>query len=179
MLFMMLPQLFCWPGDLPSNFSRYYFFSSNLRLQAQPLSRVWLPNYAQRPCLVKDRSFFQNVLSSKGYWVRNLPQGQIFPRVLHYISFSSRTVKARQKSFRPLLEATTAHSDHKRRRWIFHARSDFWWEKSCGGRLHKFTSVWVGNLSALAILASITGTTLFCVQRGECNGAVATGNWTW
>ena len=46
---------------------------------------------------------------------------------------------------------------------------------SCGGSLRKFTSVWVMDLSALEMLASITGFTLFCFQYEECNDAETIG----
>ena len=71
------------------------------------------------------------------------------------------------------------HSDCKWRRWIFHARSYFWQEKSCCGSPCKFTSTWVVDLSALALFASITCFILCCFQRGECKGAVATSGWSW
>ena len=48
-------------------------------------------------------------------------------------------------------------------------------EKSRGGSLRKCTSTQVVYLSALAMLASITGFILRCFQLGESNGAVATG----
>ena len=88
-------------------------------------------------------------------------------------------MKTKRESFRHLLEAAIAHSDCKRRSWIFLARSDFWWEKSRGGSLRKFTSMWVVGLSALTTFASIAGFILPCFQHGECNGTVATGGWSW
>ena len=103
------------------------------------------------------------------------------PNYVHEVLISTFlwTVKAKQKSFRHLLEVAAAHSDCKRWCWIFHARSDFWWEKLRGGGLCKFTSMWVVDLSALAMLASIIGFILRCFQRGECSGAVTTSSWSW
>ena len=57
--------------------------------------------------------------------------------------------------------------------------SNFWQEKSCGGSLRKYTSTQVVNLSALAMLASITSFILRCFQLGETNGAGATASWSW
>ena len=72
-----------------------------------------------------------------------------------------------------------AHIGHKQRRWIFCTRSDFWWGKSHGGSLCKCMSMQVVDLSALAMLASITGFILRCFQLKESNSAVATGGWSW
>ena len=78
--------------------------------------------------------------------------------------FFLQTMKAKPGSFHPLQKAAAAQSDYtcKRWCWIFCARSDFWNEKFCGGSLHKFTPMWVVDLSALAMLASITGFILRC-----------------
>ena len=95
------------------------------------------------------------------------------------ISTSFMSVKANRKSFRHLLEVAAAHSDCKQRRWIFHARSDFWGEKLHGGSLRRFTSTWVVDLCALAMLASMTGFILHCFQHRECSGAVTTCGWSW
>ena len=164
---------------LTQQLSWYYFSSSNSGLWAKQLSRVWLPNSVQRPCLVNDRSFFEmprhQTIVRPGSWHK-----EIIPSHEVLVSTFSRVVKAKRNSFHRLLEVAVAHTDHKQQCWIFCARSDFLREIMHSRRLHKFTSTWVVDHSALAMFASITGfIILHCFQCGEYNSAVATSGWSW
>ena len=101
-----------------------------------------------------------------------------FPHVRCYFPLFHKRRKL-SKKLQSLLEAAATHSDCKRWRWIFCANSDFWQEELHASSFHNFTSTWDVNLSALAVLASITGFIVRCFHHGECNGAVATRSWSW
>ena len=99
--------------------------------------------------------------------------------VLHYFPIVSRTVSAKRKSFRHLLERAAAHCACERRRCGYGASSDFWREKMRDVDLCKFTFARAMALSALVKLAIVTGYILDSFQRGGCNGALAIWGWSW
>ena len=152
------------------------FVLSNLRVWAQRSSWVWLPNYVQRPWLVVNHASFlemsrhQKVIRP-GSWHKF-----IFPDLSCYFLLFDKHWKLSEKASiiyqrQPLHTGTLSNgtgSLHKVR---------FLMRKVRGGSLCKFTSVWIVDLSAPAMLASVTGFILFCFQRRECSSAV--GGWIW
>ena len=132
------------------------------------------PDLATKLCA---KALFSNwrKLFSKSLVVKKVLDQETWHKVI--FPCTGKSSRAEQNSFRQLLEVVIAHCDSKQRHWISHARSDFWQEKSRGGSPLKEGSMQVVDLSALAMLASITNFILRCFQFEKTNGAGA--GWSW
>ena len=139
-------------------------FLVKLRPWAQRLSQVWQPKYVQRPCQLNDLTFYKMSCCQKGIGP-GIWHKFIYSPCLTLFSIFFMNGESSAKTYCHLLEVTAAHSDRKRRHWIFCSRSYFWREISRGGSLHKFTCVWVVHLFAHAMPTINTDFILCCFQQ--------------